>query len=114
MIAWPTSIAFTLNRRLPARFRAEPGLHRGASFEIDVSPYDTDESGLHGAGTGAIEETGGGAAVAAVAVWAPPRATFEAATALPDQDEFAVLVYDRRRARRLSMRSQETRPRRSR
>ncbi len=99
--AWPTSIAFALNRRLPARFRAEPGLHRGASFEIDVSTYDTSESARHGDGTGAIEEAGGSVAVAAAAVWAPPRATFEAATALPDQDEFAVLIYDSRRARRL-------------
>lgn len=34
-------------------------------------------------------------------VWAPPLPTFEAATDLLDQDEFAVLVYDQRRQRRL-------------
>jgi hypothetical protein len=98
--AWPTSIAFALNRVLPERFWAEPGVHRGAAFEIDVSTYESDTSG-----TGVPDAswgTGGGVALAArPAVWAPPRATFEATTALPDQDEFAVLVYDSRRARRL-------------
>ena len=111
--AWPTVMVQHLNRWLPARFRAEPGVHQGASFEIDVSTYDTSESGLprggprdplaaDAPGSDAGAEAGGGVAVATrPAVWAAPLATFEAATALPDQDEFAVLVYDSRRARRL-------------
>src|SRR5579863_3430031 len=86
--AWPTVMVMHLNRRLPARFRAEPGVHQGASFEVDVSTYDTDSSGEPYAGTTG-EETAGGVAVATrPAVWAPPRPTFLAATDLPDQDEF--------------------------
>jgi Protein of unknown function (DUF4058) len=101
--AWPTVMVMHLNRRLPARFRAEPGVHQGAPFEIDVSTSDiadeptrpSPEIGTGGTGTGGV------ALATKLAVWAPPRPTFEAATDLPDQDEFAVLVYDHRRQRRL-------------
>jgi hypothetical protein len=103
--SWPTLMVMRLNRWLPARFLAEPGTHLGAAFEIDVSTYDArDETGLPfpEAAEGADAAEGGGVAVAArPAVWAPPRPSFEAATDLLDQDEFAVMVYDTRRARRL-------------
>jgi hypothetical protein len=98
---WPAMIVIALNRQLPARFRAEPGVHQGASFEVDVSTYDLDSGGEpYTEGTGG-ETTGGVAVATRPAVWAPPRATFQAATDLPDQDEFAVLIYDSRRQRRL-------------
>jgi hypothetical protein len=99
--AWPTVMVMHLNRRLPARFRAEPGVHQGASFEVDVSSYDTESSGEPYTGNTGEETTGGVAVATRPVVWAPPRPTFQAATDLPDQDEFAVLVYDSRRQRRL-------------
>ncbi len=101
--AWPTVMVMHLNRLLPARFRAEPGIHQGASFEIDVSTYDiADEPTRPSPEIGPGEsEAGGVALVTKPRVWAPPRPTFEVATDLPDQDEFAVLVYDQRRQRRL-------------
>ncbi|MHB1560035.1 MAG: hypothetical protein ACYC61_21495 [Isosphaeraceae bacterium] len=92
-----------LNRLLPARFRAEPGVHQGASFEIDVSTYDTADEPARPSieiGPGG-SETGGVVLATRPMVWAPPLPTFEAATDLLDQDEFAVLVYDQRRQRRL-------------
>jgi hypothetical protein len=98
---WPAMIVIALNRRLPARFRAEPGVHQGASFEVDVSSYDTDSSGEPYAGSTGGETTGGVAVATRPAVWAPLQPTFQAATDLPDQDEFAVLIYDSRRQRRL-------------
>jgi hypothetical protein len=84
--AWPTVLVMHLNRRLPARFRAEPVVHQEASFEIDVSTYDTADEptrpspDIDTGGTG----PGGVALATKPAVWAPPRPTFEAATDLPD------------------------------
>jgi hypothetical protein len=102
---WPAMIVVALNRRLPPRFRAEPGVHQGASFEVDVSTYDIETTSEPYTGIGTSEEITGGTGGVAVAtqhvVWAPPLPTFEVATDLPDQDEFAVLVYDNRRQRRL-------------
>jgi hypothetical protein len=99
--AWPTVMVMHLNRQLPARFRAQPGVHQGASFEVDVSTYDTDRTGELDAGSPDGETTGGVAVATRPADWAPPRPTFQAATDLPDQDEFAVFIYDSRRQRRL-------------
>ena len=92
---WPAMIVMALNRKLPPRYAAEPRVHLGASFEIDVTAYDTDEPAVFVSGTGAGE---GGVATA---TWAPPRPTFNFVTDLPDQDEYEVRVYDTKRHRRL-------------
>src|SRR5262249_6555695 len=90
-------IVAALNRKLPPRYAAEPRVHLGASFEIDVSAYDTDESAAFAAA--ASGGVGGGGV--ATATWAPPRPTFDVVTDLPDQDAYEVRVYERKRHRRL-------------
>lgn len=94
---WPAMIVAGLHRNLPPRYAAEPRVHLGASFEIDVSAYDKDESAAFAAA--ASWRAGGGGI--ATATWAPPRPTFDVITDLPDQDEYAVRVYDTKRHRRL-------------
>ena len=37
---WPAMIVIGLNQKLPPRFVAEPYIHLGSSFEIDVATYD--------------------------------------------------------------------------
>src|SRR3954466_11598842 len=94
--SWPTIIVMDLNRRLPAGYVAEPGVHQGPSIEVDVATYE-DESLLSRA---TREESGGGTAVAA-AVWAPPMPTLTFATDWPAQDAYEVRVYDARSRLRL-------------
>jgi hypothetical protein len=38
--AWPTVLVTALNRRLPPGYAAEPRVHLGAAFEIDVSDIE--------------------------------------------------------------------------
>jgi Protein of unknown function (DUF4058) len=91
---WPMMIAAALNRSLPRRFVAEPQVPLGPSIEIDVATYEGDDPDPIATGPG----DGGGVATAA---WAPPGPTLAVATDLPDLDEYAVLVRDTRRGRRL-------------
>ena len=49
---WPAMIVIALNRKLPPRYAAEPRVHLGASFEIDVSAYDEDEPDSFASGHG--------------------------------------------------------------
>lgn len=92
--AWPTLIVAALNSKLPQHYIAEPRVHLGAAFEIDVAASE-DDAAMSGTG-GAASEGG-----VATATWAPPRPTLNVATDVPEQDEYAVLVFDMRRHRRL-------------
>lgn len=90
---WPMEIVRSLQSGLPAGYAAEPRVHHGAYFEVDVaaversSPFSTWSSDGSGGGT-------------ATAVWpAKPTRTME--TALPDTDEYEVRIYDVKRGRRL-------------
>jgi hypothetical protein len=88
-------IVLALQRRLPRRYVAVPGVHSGASIEIDVSTYEQDEPGPNS------PEAGNGNGGVATAIWAPPQPTLAVATDLPDQDQYEVRVYDTKRGRRL-------------
>jgi len=91
---WPVMIVGLLHAKLPPRYFAEPRVHSGASAEIDVTTYESDDvvtPGTRGNGNGAV----------ATAVWAPPRPTLAAVTDLPAQDLYEVLVYDEKRHCRL-------------
>ena len=92
---WPMMIVAGLDRRLPERYVAEPQVHLGSSFEIDVATYDEGQTDP----APAVETDGGGGV--ATAVWAPPQPTLAVATDLSDLDEYAVRVYDTKAGRRL-------------
>jgi hypothetical protein len=92
---WPATIVQRLSRILPAEFTAEPRVHLGAYFEIDVCAYEEDQP----------EEAESGAAVAssgvATATYAPPQPTLTVDTDLAEQYEYEVKVYDQSRGRLL-------------
>jgi Protein of unknown function (DUF4058) len=92
---WPAMIVMALNRKLPPRYAAEPRVHLGASFEIDVTAFDKDEPAAFTAAASGGADGGG----VATATWAPPRPTFDVVTDLPDQDAYEVRVYDMDRRR---------------
>src|SRR4029079_4422873 len=90
---WHAAIVQHLRKRLPPGYIAEPRVHLGSVFEIDVSAFESDAVPLAGRSGG-----GGGA---------PPRpcATAERSlaveTTIPDQYEYEVRVYDLSRGRQL-------------
>ena len=93
--AWPTLIVMALGRRLPPGYVAEPRVRLGTYYEIDVASYERD------APADRAPEVNAGDGGVATAVWAPPQPTLVVAADFPDQYEYEVRVYDRRRQRRL-------------
>jgi hypothetical protein len=90
---WPMTMVQQLSRVLPPEFTAEPRVHLGSYFEIDVCAYEQEEQGPV-AGT-APNESGG----MATATLAPPEPTLVLETDLGEQYEYEVLVYDQSRGR---------------
>lgn len=90
---WPAMIVQQLDRVLPADFTAEPRVHLGAHFEIDVCAYEDDERKR------AIVPSADDSSGVATATWAPPQPTLSVDTELVEQYEYEVKVYDQSRGR---------------
>jgi hypothetical protein len=88
---WPAMIVQHLVRVLPEGYVAEPRVHLGPYFEIDVSAF------ADSAPRPAAMEEGG----VATAPWTATEPLLEVEAHWPDQYEYAVLVYDQERERRL-------------
>lgn len=88
---WPAMIVRALDEVLPEPYFAEPGVHLGSLYEVDVGTYRDSTRQLIG------EDEGG----VAVATYAPPDPTLTLEPELPDQDVYEVRVYDSRRHRQL-------------
>jgi hypothetical protein len=91
--AWPVTIVYDLNKRLPARYTASPRVHLGTVFEIDVAATDSYASS---APSNRAADSNGGVATA---VWAPPEPTLSVETDLPGRPEYEVRVFDNERRR---------------
>ena len=92
---WPMAMVQQLSPLLPDDFSAEPRVHLGSYFEIDVCAYEEDEESEPG-WNGAEGEGG-----VATATWAPPEPTLTIEADLAEQYEYEVLVYDQSRGRQL-------------
>jgi Protein of unknown function (DUF4058) len=92
---WPATMVLQLSSKLPPEFTAEPRVHLGAYFEMDVNAYELDDPGPP-ASMGSNEPGG-----VATATLAPPEPTLVLDTELSEQYEYEVLVYDQSRARTL-------------
>jgi hypothetical protein len=84
-----------LSPLLPEDYTAEPRVHLGSYFEIDVCAYEDDEP--KGLEYSSRQDSGG----VATATRAPPQPTFTADADLTEQYEYEVLVYDQSRGRTL-------------
>jgi len=91
---WPATIVQHLIRVLPEGYMAEPRVHLGPYFEIDVSGFENAARPAAAAAAG----NGGGVATAA---WRATAPLFEVEADWPDQYEYEVLVFDQERGRRL-------------
>jgi hypothetical protein len=93
---WPMRIVEKLSPRLPAGFVAEPRVHLGSYYEIDVSAYEQQEDAE--TTFGLRRETNSGVATAPQA---PPAPTLVLDAEFPEQYAYEVLIYDVERERRL-------------
>jgi hypothetical protein len=93
--AWPTVIVMAMGGKLPIGYAAEPRVHLGTYYEIDVASYEEDVPAGFAQKTSA--EEGG----VATAIWAPPQPTLAVTTDFLDQYEYEVRVYDTEHHRRL-------------
>jgi hypothetical protein len=84
-----------LSKVLPEDFTAEPRVHLGSYFEIDVCAYEGYEDAP------APTTTAHGPVGTATATWAPPEPTLAIDADLGEQYEYEVLVYDQSRGRQL-------------
>jgi hypothetical protein len=90
---WPATMVQQLARVLPENYTAEPRVHLGSYFEIDVSTYQD------GAPKAAKFSSGESSGAVATATLAPPEPTFTTDVELADQYEYEVLIYDQSRGR---------------
>lgn len=93
---WPMRVVEELSPRLPVGFVAEPRVHLGSYYEIDVCAFDANQEGE--SVVRPARESNVQVAPALQTVPAPTL-TFEAE--FPEQYAYEVLVFDLERARRL-------------
>jgi hypothetical protein len=91
---WPAMIVQRLNPVLPAGYAAEPRVHLGPFFEIDVSAFEHNQTPTAPPAAG---DRGG----LATASWNAARPLLDIEADWPDQYEYEVLVFDQERDRRL-------------
>lgn len=98
---WPAIMVQQLVKLLPKEYTAEPRVHLGNYYEIDICAFQEDSWPSDEAA--ALESAGadGGLDYAATAVYAPPQPTFVLDADLDDQYAYEVLVFDQERNRKL-------------
>jgi hypothetical protein len=85
---WPAAMVLNLAQQLPSGYVAEPRVHLGSFFEIDVSTFEKSDDTEPSSG-GQVSNGG-----IATATWAPPAPSFAVDTEMPEQYEYEVLIYD--------------------
>ncbi|MEZ6079839.1 MAG: DUF4058 family protein [Pirellulaceae bacterium] len=90
---WPALIVIDLCKLLPERYVAEPRVHLGKNFEIDVCTFD-----VQGRTEGGADSSGPSSATA---TWAPPEPTLTLELDPTEHYEYEVLIFDQARGREL-------------
>jgi hypothetical protein len=91
---WPMEMVRQLGPQLPDNFTAEPRVHLGSYFEIDVCAYEDEP---HPSRPSAAKDHGG----TATAIWSPPRPTLAIDAEPSEQYAYEVLIFDQSRGRLL-------------
>jgi Protein of unknown function (DUF4058) len=91
---WPAMIVQHLTQVLPERYVAEPRVHLGPFFEIDVTAFVSAEPQA----SSEAPQAGNGVATA---VWTATQPVLEVEADWPDQYDYEVLVFDQERERQL-------------
>lgn len=91
---WPGVMVQQLVKVLPNAYSAEPRVHLGSNFEIDVCAFEGDESPTP-------LDSDASAGGAATATLAPPAPTQVVEVDLTEEYAYEVLIYDHERGRQL-------------
>lgn len=87
---WPMVIVQRLNRQLPAEYSAQPNIHLGSQFEVDIATFDSPTDGVDGQ----VNDHGAGAIQPSGELAAAPAPTLTLETEIADFDEYEVKVHD--------------------
>ena len=79
---WPMTMVQALSKILPDEFTAEPRVHLGTYFEIDVCAFEGEDPVRPPMTHDGSGGNGGGLATA---TWAPPQPTLDVETDLTEQ-----------------------------
>jgi len=90
---WPALMVIDLCKSLPARYTAEPRVHLGKNFEVDVCTFDSKDEARFAA---SASDTG-----VATSTWAPPEPTLTIDLDPTESYAYEVLIFDRERGREL-------------
>ncbi len=90
---WPAMMVMDLCKSLPDRYVAEPRVHLGKNFEVDVCTFDAGNE--HAFGARVLNADG------VTAIWAPPEPTLTLELDPTEFYEYEVLVFDQQRGREL-------------
>ena len=90
---WPMAMVMDLCKSLPEQYTAEPRVHLGKNFEVDVCTFDVQRETRFG-------YAASGAALA-TATWAPPEPTLALDLDPTEFYEYEVLIFDQERGREL-------------
>jgi len=90
---WPMAIVMNLCKLLPEQYVAEPRVHLGKNFEVDVCTFD-----MVGENTLPSDQTANGGGTA---IWAPPAPTLTLELDPTENYEYEVLIFDQQRGREL-------------
>jgi Protein of unknown function (DUF4058) len=93
---WPATMVQNLVKQLPENYVAEPRVHLGDYFEIDVCTFEDDAD----ADTLPTPINEGKSSVATVP-WVAPAPSLSIEAEIPEQYEYEVLVFDLERERQL-------------
>lgn len=90
---WPALMVMDLCKSLPEQYTAEPRVHLGKNFEVDICTCNVDEKRAF--------ESNIPASGFATAAWAPPEPTLTLELDPTEIYEYEVLIFDRQRGREL-------------
>lgn len=90
---WPMTMVMDLCKSLPEQYTAEPRVHLGKNFEVDVCTFDVE--GKTGFGSSSF------GSAPATATWAPPEPTLTLELDPTEIYEYEVLIFDQQRGREL-------------
>src|SRR5260370_932936 len=91
---WPGTMVLQLARSLPEGYTAEPRVHLGTYYEIDVCTFEDVRKAP-------ARATGNGSGGTATAAWAPPKPTVAIDVEIPEQYRDEVLISGLTEGRRL-------------
>ncbi|MCB9941196.1 MAG: DUF4058 family protein [Planctomycetaceae bacterium] len=92
---WPATMVQQLVKILPEQYTAEPRVHLGSNYEIDVCAFESDEFSK------ARSRNAGSSDASAVQTWAPPEPTLTVELNPMEFYEYEVLIFDQERNRQL-------------